>query len=340
MSPDSLAVELLAAAAAVAAAIVLATVGGATTIRRVVLRSAALLACLATAAAAGLLWVNRQVDAYPTWSSLFGTEVPTTVPAGATPAGAGRIVSFTVPGTASGLTLPMYAYLPPGYADNSTTRYPVIEALHGFPASPLQWLDRLEALTVLDHEIAAHRMAPTVVLFPYVTPDVAVDTECTNIVRGPHAETFLTRDVPAFARAHLRIRAGDGWGLIGYSAGAYCATQLLLRHPGRYAAAASLSGYAQPGIAVGDGTEHTTYNAAWRLTHLPIPAVALYLACARTDRKAMRGTRELAGLARYPISLTTAFVGGGGHNTRTWVAMEPAAFDWLSTWLGRPANAV
>jgi S-formylglutathione hydrolase FrmB len=177
-------------------------------------------------------------------------------------------------------------------------------------------------------------------MFPYQTPAPLLDTECTNLVRGPQAETFLADDVPAFAAAHLRVRPGPGsWGLTGFSAGAYCASDLLLRHPGEYAAAASLSGYADPGIRVGNGTEHTTYNAVWRLTHLPVPAVALYLACAKTDKNALRGTMEVAHLAHAPMSVTTSYVNGGGHNLGTWRAMEAPSFDWLSSWLGRPVQA-
>ncbi|MFD0521128.1 alpha/beta hydrolase [Paractinoplanes durhamensis] len=242
-------------------------------------------------------------------------------------------------GRASGMTMPVYAYLPPGYDSRPDTRFPVVEALHGYPGSPLQWIRRFGVAAVLDQEISAGRMAPTVVLFPYQTPQPLVDTECANLVGGPQAETFLTVDVPAAARARLHLRpTGDGWGLIGFSAGGYCAADLALRHPGEYTAAASLSGYATPGIRIGNGTENTLYDDVWRLRHLPIPAVALYLSCARADPAAMRSTAQLAHAARPPLAVTTAFINGGGHNTQTWLAMEAPAFDWLSTMLGRPVG--
>jgi enterochelin esterase-like enzyme len=247
------------------------------------------------------------------------------------------VVTLTVAGAASKITMPMYAYLPPGYDSHPTTRYPVIEAFHGAPGGPLFWVTKLGAPAVLDREIRAGRMAPTVVLFPYQTPDPSLDTECTNMAGGPQAETYLTQDVPAFAAANLHVRSDPGsWGLIGFSAGGYCATDLLLRHPDQYAAGASLSGYPNPGIAVGDGSEHTSYNELWRLTHLPQPAVALYLTCGKADKYAMRGTQTVAELVHPPLSLSTAYVNGGGHNTQTWHAMEAPAFDWLSTWLGQP----
>jgi enterochelin esterase-like enzyme len=296
---------------------------------------------------AALFWVDMQIDVLPTWSSFVTDDGQTAKaePAAAVAAGparpdAGRILTFKVNGEASKLDMLMYAYVPPGYDANPGTRYPVIEALHGYPGNPLLWLRQLTVAKILDQEIAAGRMAPTIVLFPYQTPKPLLDTECINLVGGPQIDTFLTQDVPAYARAHLRVRVdGGGWGLIGYSAGAYCATNLLLHHPGQYIAAASLSGYATPGIKVGDDSEHTTNDDAWRLTHLPIPAVALYLACARTDATALRNTETMAQLAHKPISLTTAYVNGGGHNAQTWQAMETSAFDWLATWLGQPTTA-
>jgi enterochelin esterase-like enzyme len=313
--------------------------------RRHLLRAGLIIACVVTTTAAGLIWVNRQIDTYPTWASLFG---PPAVAVGdvrppAAPSGrgnGGRILTFSVPGPASGMTMPMYAYVPSGYDTATTTRYPVIEALHGYPGSPLQWQRTLKVVQILDHEIATARMAPTIVIFPYQTPDPLRDTECTNMANGPQTETYLTEDVPAFVRAHLRVREDRGsWGLIGFSAGGYCATDLLLRHPTQYAAGASLSGYSSPGVPVGNGTEHTTYDALWRLSHLPIPAVAIYLASAKSDTQVLRQTEALARVAKSPISLTTSFINGGGHSADTWRAMEAPAFDWLSTWLAGPATS-
>ena len=339
MSPDSLALELVALSAAVVAAVALGVFWAA---MRRWLRAVVIAVCLLTVTATTLVWVNRQVDSYPTWASLFGSTadaaVPTTPAAKTTNAAtAGHIVRFTVTGRTSGITVPMWAYLPPGYQESGTTRYPVIEALHGYPSSPVQWLKAFDVANVLNREIASGRMAPTIVLFPYQTPKPMVDTECANLVNGPQAETFLTVDVPEFARTHLPVRTDPAaWGLIGYSAGGYCATMLALRHPTQFAAGADLSGYAAPGIVIGNNLEHTEYDLVWRLKHLPIPAVALYLSCAKTDKLALRATQELAKAAHAPLSLTIAYINGGGHNAGTWEAMEAPAFDWLSNSLGRP----
>ena len=254
-------------------------------------------------------------------------------PAGSSSATGSRVVTVTVRGA---LTLRMAVYLPAGY-DRGDLRYPVIEALHGYPGSPRSWLRMLSAQSYLDTEIAAGRMAPTVVLFPWQTPNTFHDTECVNLRGGPQAETFLTVDVPAYARAHLRVRTDRaGWALTGYSAGGFCAINLGLRHPGEYAAAAALTGYAAPGITVGDGSEDTTNNPGWRLTHLPPPDLALWLGWAADDRDAARDSRRLAAAARPPLLVTTAVLARGGHSSAVWREMEPPAFDWLSAHLARP----
>ena len=52
----------------------------------------------------------------------------------------------------------------------------------------------------------------------------------------------------------------------------------------------------------------------------------------------MHATQAVANLVHAPLSLSTAYLNTGGHNTQTWRAMEPPAFDWLSTWLGQPVT--
>ncbi|MFI2714450.1 alpha/beta hydrolase [Micromonospora sp. NPDC018662] len=343
MAPDSAALLGLLAVLTVLAPVLTAVVwdrGGGW--RRTARRATTAGFCLLTLASTVLTAANRQAEMYPSWSDLLGATAGTSaVPAdprsGQDPS-PGRFTTIGVAGTASGVSLPVLAYLPAAYDAAPGARFPVIEALDGFPGSPATWVRGLGVAGYLDSEISAGRMAPTVVLFPPQTTDPALDTECTNLAGGPRMETYLTVDVPAAARARLRVRADRaGWGLIGYSAGGYCATNLLLRHPDRYLAGASLSGYADPGIRVGDGSEHTTNDDRWRLRHLPLPAVALYLASARTDVHATRDTAALAALAHAPISLTTAFLPVGGHNMQTWRALEPTAFDWLSSWLAAPS---
>lgn len=323
--------------------------------------------CVLSVAATAALQLNRMTEAYPTWAALTGVtgidpaahaaENSADQPArtGPTPnaTGAGpkltvtgpkvhasdgsSIVVVRVPGRASHMSALMYVYLPRGYGRDPKMRYPVVEGFHGFPGSPRTWTQRLDIQGWLDQEIESGRMAPTVVLLPYQTPRPLLDTECTNLANGPEAETFLTVDVPEFAKTHFKVRTDRaGWGLIGYSAGGYCAINLALKHPTEYAAGASLSGYSDPGIMIGDGSEKTVNNDAWRLIHLPHPPISLYLAWAADDPPTVHAAGRIMRNAGPPLSVTTAVVAHGGHSDAAWQEMEAPAFDWLSAQLARP----
>ncbi|GAB2584996.1 hypothetical protein Aab01nite_53440 [Paractinoplanes abujensis] len=294
-------------------------------------RTALVLLVVVTSVAVSALQANRLTTTYESWSALAGRPAP--LSAGPPAPGGGRLLSVVVPGPASGLHLTMGVYLPAAYdtPGAANRRFPVVEAFHGYPGSPTVWIRRLDVVHTLDREIASGRMAPTVVLFPSQTPRRLLDTECTDLVGGPRTETFLTADVAAWATANLRVRTDrGGWGLIGYSAGGFCAMNLALRHPDRYAAAASLSGDAGPGITVGDGSEKTTNNVAWRLTHRPAPRISMYVTWAADDTQSRDGSRAVVRAARPPIALTAVELPHGGHSMALWRRMEGPAFAWLA----------
>jgi enterochelin esterase-like enzyme len=293
--------------------------------------------------------VNRVMELYTSWSEVFGSrpasaaeDVRAAIESTARTRTGSQVVSFAVAGHASGIRLTAYAYLPAGY--NSGMRYPVVEALDGYPGSPLSWLHRLRVRSVLDQEIAAGRMAPTVVVFPYQTPNPLHDTECVDAVRGTRADTFLTVDVRAEVARLFRVRTDRaGWGLIGYSTGGFCAANLGLRHPDLYAAAASLSGYFQARTDATTGDLYRGNSAVrdensplWRMTHVAQPDLALYLACARDDVGAYRNIQQMLGVTRLPALMTTAVVPRGGHTPTAWRPLEAPAFDWLSSRLAAP----
>jgi enterochelin esterase-like enzyme len=358
VSPAGTGFQLLAAALAVLAPVAPALCWGVTgRVRRPVVRAAALTLCLVTATVTTLAWLNGETETYPTWGAVFGGaqraagddagEPPPLAAADPPPTGArqpaggsGRMTSVLIPGSRSGMTMPAWVYLPAAYrrAAARNERFPVIEALHGYPGSPLTWVHRLRAQHYLDQEINAGRMAPTIVVFPFITPKALIDTECLDLPGGPQAETYLTADVPAAIRARYRVHTDrGGWALIGFSAGGYCATNLLLRHPDQYAAAAGLSGYAGSGLRTLDPATQRDTNVLWRLRHLPQPAAGLYLACAQDDRLAMRALHGISRLAHDPLEVTTGVVARGGHTDPAWMAMEGPAFDYLSGWLTRPS---
>jgi enterochelin esterase-like enzyme len=309
--------------------------------------------------------VNRDNELFTSWAQLFG-QAPSADPAADTLAapppapsparahtakvtttvGSGRITSIMVYGRASGITMPTYVYLPPGYDSPQWAhrRFPVLEAFDGAPGSPTTWIKGLYMPTYLDREIDSGRMAPTVVVLPYQTSPGHLDSECVNAVGGPAIDTFLTTDVPDAIEHNFRVRSDSGaWATIGYSAGAFCAVNLAMRHPDRYAAAVSMSGYftAYEDSTTGQlfGGSATAFNLnspLWRLQHLPAPRLALYLAAAQDDTGVVAGLNGFVAAVRSPLSVTVVEPPVGGHSMALWRHLLAPAFDWISAHLAGP----
>jgi enterochelin esterase-like enzyme len=319
-------------------------------------RVLALVCCLLMAFAVAGVAVNRKLHMYNGWEQFAGDNRAVAVPepaprppgaGGKAGAGgtAGRLVTVTVTGRRSGIQLPAYVYLPPSY-DSSKARLPVLEAFAGFPGTPQTWFDVADPREVVEREIKEGRMPPTIVVFPVQHASPTQDSECVDAAGGAQFDTYLSLDVQDYIGKHFRARTDRaGWGLFGFSTGGFCAANLALRHPDRYAAAVSFSGYF---TAITDRTTGDLYRGdarlrdenspLWRVNNLPVPALGMYLACARDDVKGFAQLQAMAAAARSPLRVTTAVLPTGGHTGGVWRVMAPAAFDWLSAQLAGPAG--
>ncbi len=356
MEPNSVSTDLVAVGFCVVVALVTAWVWGRGP--RWVdwpVRVVTVLACVAGPLVVAGITTNLKLNLYTTWSEVFGQATRVTPAAAGKPGkvvstgqGGSRVVTFTIAGAVSGITTPGYAYLPPGYdsAAHVHTVYPVIEAVDGFPGSPHTWLVSLGAASYLDREILAGRMAPTVVVFPYQYTNAAHDGECVNAAGGQQWETFLTRDVRSVVAEQFRVRTDRaGWGIVGTSTGGFCAVNLAMRNPDMYAASVSMSGYF---MAITDRTTGDLYRGdvnlrlqnspLWRLQHLPVPDLPIFLAAAKDDKGAIADLQQFASTARPPMQITSVLVPQGGHTGGVWVVLEPSAYDWLSGWLAGPTE--
>ncbi|MDQ2749429.1 MAG: esterase family protein [Actinomycetota bacterium] len=261
--------------------------------------------------------------------------------------GHGLVVSLRIPDTRSGIgAFTGLVYLPiqygmPGYAHRV---FPVVELIAGSPGTPKSWTNALDVANVLDREIAAGRSLPFIAVMP--SQDVAGrrDTQCVDVVGGPKVETYLTHDVrAAVTHAYRASGRADSWAVMGYSSGGYCATNIAMRHPEMFAAAASIAGYARPahdhqtGELFGRDRRLREQNTPiWRATHLPPPDVSLLLMSSTQDSATHADARAMAGAARPPLSVTLVSLRHGGHNFEVWRAEEPIAFAWVSAHLTAP----
>ena len=259
--------------------------------------------------------------------------------------GQGAVVRVQLIGSRTGLSRAGAVYLPAAYFDpaQAQVRFPVVEVLSGSPGSPAQTLHLLHLAETLDTSIAEHHAAPMIVVVPDTNGSAVRDRECVDAAGGTPDETYLTADVQSFVGQRFRVQApGRGWALLGTSTGGYCAVNLALRHPEAYAAAASVSGYfhALTDVTTGDLFRGPALREAndptWRVQHLPVPPVALWLSAGTAEVRELTGLRGFAGLLPAAVDLTTVLVPRAGHAFPAWSAVLPQALGWASSRLPAP----
>ena len=331
-------------------------------------RSALVLLATAAVLLAGAAAVNRQAGFFPTAHSLVsgqGAEIrvgrdgvlaalpPNVRPVDLSAVAAerradhGAVVEVQLSGSISGLRRSGAVYLPAAYFDpaQAQVRFPVLEVLSGSPGSPAQTLHLLRLAEVLDAGVAAHQVAPTVVVVPDTNGSTVHDRECVDAAGSTQDDTYLTSDVQSFLGQRFRVLPpGRSWGLMGTSTGGYCAVNLALRHPDRYAAAASLSGYfhALTDVTTGDLFHGPALRQAndptWRVQNLPLPAVALWLSAGTGEVRELDDLRDFAAVLPASADVTTVVGPGAGHAVPAWAALLPQALSWVSSRLP-PATA-
>jgi S-formylglutathione hydrolase FrmB len=294
--------------------------------------------------------VNRSYDFYSSLDDLLGrAPVQVIVASRADPdldvatSAKGRMLQVRLNGARAGVTREALVYLPAAYFQPSQAkrRFPVLELFHGYPGSPRNWVRQMHLARVLDAEIASGGLAPVIAVIP-TDNDPGHDSECVDAAGGQRNETYLAVDVPAdIGRDFRALDTPHGWATAGYSTGGFCAVNIALHHPDRYAAAASLSGYYNAAV---DGTTGDLYRgsvAAWRwnspqwlVGHRPV-SVPLYLVASRGDHQAMGAMLAMRRAASGRLPLVTVTLPNGGHNFRVWYAASLAAFEWLGAHLPR-----
>jgi len=257
----------------------------------------------------------------------------------------GTVLEVVLGGARSRITRRALLYVPAAYtAGRSDIALPVVELFHGYPGGPPNLTYQLHLASVLDQEIAALRMPPVLAVVP--TTYQGHSSECVDAVNGEPDETYLAVDVPADVQSAFRVLPGRAFGAVGYSEGGFCALNLGLHHPDRFAAAASISGYATAGadpatlrLYRGSRVARNRNSPVWWVRHRAPTSPALFLFASGQDSFAVGQDQALTAAARRyapKLPVTATLLPSGGHNFRTWAAALPAALDFLGRHLPMP----
>lgn len=213
-------------------------------------------------------------------------------------------------------------------------RHPTLYLLHGLSDDDTTWLRR----TSIERYVAELGLA---VVMPQVHRSFYSDE-----VHGGRYWTFLSQELPAIAASFFPVsdRREDTF-VAGLSMGGYGALKWALRHPERFAAAASLSGVldiaalrdssAPSGpldrVFGGRRLAGTPDDLLWLLAEqaaagTPLPQ--LYVGCGTQDEliEHSRTFIEAARAAGVPLTTT---IGPGDHDWAYWDAVIQDVLRWL-----------
>ena len=259
----------------------------------------------------------------------------------------GFAMQTTLSGPQSRISRQGVVYLPPQYFQKpyDGLRFPVIELIHGSPGTPGDYEGRLKISGMLRKLISAHKARPVVLVIPDANGGLDRSTQCLNTVRGEQDETYLSIDVPDDVASRLRVeRPGPAWGIAGFSEGGFCAANLALRHPDRYGAAASLSGYFEPMHTnrVPRPVDPFGGSRTLREANSPLKVLAKALPpaplphfwvmsgnAAQSDMVQAQAFMDL--VKQYQPGAPFLVIKGGQHNYVAWREAFPKMFEWATS---------
>jgi hypothetical protein len=342
-------IVLIVAAVALAVALALAWRRLPGRLAGAVLRIGMIIGCQAVAILAAGIALNRAFLFYDSWDELLGdhrdgaqvaiADAGQLVP----PDGSqGQISILTVRGKVSGATEQVLVWLPPQYrvAAETKTRFPVMMVLPGQPGTPAGIFKTLSLGSNAMQAISSGQVKPFIAVIPPLSIAQPRDTECTDIPRGPQADSWLATDVKEAVIRHFRVTS-EHWSTIGWSTGAFCASKMLLRHPTSFVAAVSIGGYFS---AEEDRSTGNLFNRSrvlrnqnsplWLIKHTLSYPVHLLIITSKGDRESWNGVhyadakKAIAASSGIP-GVSTIVLPSGGHNFGTYAPTVGPALGWL-----------
>ncbi|HEY2702919.1 MAG TPA: alpha/beta hydrolase-fold protein [Candidatus Dormibacteraeota bacterium] len=247
---------------------------------------------------------------------------------------AGRIDPISVGGRS------VRVYLPPSYALQPGTSFPVVYFLHGYPSTELQWLSGAQLPGVLDQLIATRVVPPLLAVLPDGNGRVSADAEWADTARGDRIEDWLINSVVPGVDARYRTLGAGHRGVAGLSAGGFGALNIATRHPRLFSWAASYSGYfaARPGFFAGPAA--AANSPLLTVTHVAAQErMPVYVGVGTGDGRYLDTNEgfvaELRRLGWEPVSFDVV---PGGHGWAAWRLELVHSLEWLGTLWPPPAD--
>ena len=182
--------------------------------------------------------------------------------------------------------------LPPGYAQELQTQYPVVFLLHGGHGDPTAWFIKGKALKVIENLYASGKLPSSIIITPdgndsrgssaYWDPEY-VDGQYGNVVSAIGNE--LVQEVKARYRTLADARF---WAIGGLSSGGWGALNVGLHHPQNFKTLFSHSGY----FIDKSGMENSPIDFIKTLDPETRRSLAIYLDAGAGDGKYLAQSQE------------------------------------------------
>jgi enterochelin esterase-like enzyme len=210
---------------------------------------------------------------------------------------------------------PLLVYTPPGYENNSASKYPVLYLIHGMTDTEETWTKVGRINLILDNLIAQGKANPMIVVMPYANPypDLLKKDKTTKVdlLRTDMFIREIIEEVIPYTEKNFRVvTEASNRAIAGFSLGGRQALAAGLSKPEKFA---WVFAYA-PAIwkREFDETFKNLYAPADQLNnHLRV----LWISCGRSDFLYQSTTDFLATLDEKKIRYTPLFTEGG----HTWM---------------------
>ncbi|TJZ58818.1 hypothetical protein FCH28_01260 [Streptomyces piniterrae] len=258
-----------------------------------------------------------------------------------------KIVKTKWRGRKSGYTGNVWAWVPPQYHQPryAKSAFPVLIALPGAEGYPGNyWAGGDFRLQESIAEWSRQgRTLPFIVVMPVLNPEKKY-YDASDIPGQPKMGSWLTEDVPDFARANFRTYDGRaGWAYMGTSSGGFAALKSVLQYPERFTAAIANGPDVAPDSVMWQGhpKEKQANDPGWlarRLVARKGPDV--YLAFELGDKEvAIPKVRQfIKDHTRGPVHSTLFWV-PGKHSSHNYIKKMADSLHWISERMQGPVPA-
>jgi enterochelin esterase family protein len=234
----------------------------------------------------------------------------------------GEIRTLLYKSKSNGVTRELTVYVPPGYDESPSRRYPVLYLLHGFANDHHSWHRYGRANDILDNLIAQRTIEPFLVVMPLGYGGAAVNGDSTGIAPAGAGQfggdaALYERDllediVPAIDRRYRTMADRKKRAIIGFSMGGGQAGRFGLRHLDTF----SQVGIMSAGMTGAADAELIATLAADRAKSNSLIDL-LWIACGKEDT-ALKGAATLHQALLQAGIEHTYLETEGAHHWRVW----------------------